>query len=63
MNIRCGKESLTTPCTGCLCHSFDIQFGESHNGQCAECGCPKTKAAFDQMKKEARHGRSSAQRG
>ncbi len=47
MNIHCGDRTLVTSCRGCLCHDLAMQFGELHNGHCAECGCPKTKAAFD----------------
>lgn len=47
MIITCGERKIMTPCTGCMCHSIDMQFGELFKGCCSECGCPKTMEAFD----------------
>ncbi len=47
MTIICGEKHIETYCTGCLCHEMATQFGTLVHGSCCECGCPKTKEAFD----------------
>jgi len=50
--IDCGDKHEWFPCNGlnsCLCHQPGIQFGELADGCCSECGCPKTKEAFDRI--------------
>lgn len=51
MVITCGKERIETTCRGCMCHDLPMQFGELYKGCCSECGCPKTKEAFDRIKR------------
>lgn len=50
MKIRCGDKTIVTYCTGCPCHWDNaIVMGDSFdNGNCRECGCPKTVEAFEE---------------
>ena len=47
MKITRGDKKITTSCAGCYCHDMAMRFGDLIEGCCSECGCPKTKAAFD----------------
>jgi len=42
-------------CNGCMCHDMDMIFGDGKSGKCGQCGCPKTKEAWEQMLVEQTH--------
>lgn len=42
-------------CHGCMCHDMDMVFGDMSDGRCGNCGCPKTKEAWEKMLLEQTH--------
>lgn len=55
---RPGENSQETGRTNCMCHvSPVIQFAELSAGCCRECGCPKTREAFERIYSAQQEGR------